>query len=52
MAKTKKYHKPEVRSEKAFDARTGGFTIECYCNSRNGGDQTSCSSSHGDPSGM
>ena len=46
----KKYHKPKIKSEKAFDAKTNtGITPDCYCIS---GGMTSCSDSGNDTTGF
>ena len=51
MEAKNKYHKPNIVSEKAFEARTEGFSIMCYCNSSGGG-TSSCSNSQNDSSGF
>ena len=50
--KDKKYHKPKIKSEKAFNAQTNtGITPMCYCDSSGSG-TTSCSSHVNDSSGF
>ena len=48
----RKYHKPVIESEKAFEAQTNtGITPLCFCTSAGSG-YGSCSSSANDPSGF
>ncbi len=48
----KKYHKPVIRTEKAFDVKTdAGITATCYCNSW-GASKTTCDSGSHDGSGI
>ena len=48
----KKYHKPNIESEKGFEVQTNtGISPACYCTSA-GGHDDSCGSSSNDSAGF